>query len=218
MKKLTLVATMVASAFAVNANAATTSASVELTGKIIPAACTVTATADNGRMDFGTIKGSELSGKIKEGTLTVNCEQPVTAIVKVSGNNGTEEGNSGDAAVFKTDKEFVHYMVHIKNANATGGSEPKKMLITNDASVKDINIYQLSSTQFKKSPSTSLLFPMQGSYFAMGDDAGTVGSFTNLTAEYRVGVTFDREKTLAALQSSGEQTFNGTVNFDISYL
>lgn len=219
MKKLTLVAALVASAFAAGANAATTSANVSIAGKIVPSSCTITATGNGGTINFGTIKTSELttaiSVKKQSGNLSVTCESETTAIIKVSGGNGTNTNTNR----FNTDKDFVDYYVIVKDVTVNGGNASSTILVPQDKDAT-VNIDSLGSTPFQRLGSgATAVFPTNGQYFGMANGTSTtdVGTFKTLNANLEVTAAINKEAAKTAT-SGGEQPFSSVVNFELSYI
>ncbi|WP_105875144.1 fimbrial protein [Cronobacter malonaticus] len=213
MKKLTLAAALAASAFAMGANAATTSASFNITGKVVPSACTISAGAENGTIDFGTISTYDKSGtffKTKAASLSVACDTVTTALIKVSGNNGIGDGVNR----FKTDQEFATYQVLVKKLQATDGNATNSVLITANPN-DEVDMTQLNKSNFRKV--ASAMFPMNGKYFGAATSGNEVGTFKNLTAELTVAAHINAEKAKAAVQE-GAKDFAGTLTFELNYL
>ncbi|NCH03623.1 type 1 fimbrial protein [Cronobacter malonaticus] len=213
MKKLTLAAALAASAFAMGANAATTSASFNITGKVVPSACTISTGADNGTIDFGTISAYNLSGTPffnKSASLSVACDTETTALIKVSGSKGVLE----EAQRFQTDQEFATYQVLVKNLHVTDGTATNSVLITANPD-DEVDMNHLSDSSFKKYAAAS--FPLNGKYFGAATSNSGVGTFKNLTADLSVAAYIDAEKAKAAVKD-GEKTFAGTLNFELNYL
>ncbi|ENZ5952296.1 fimbrial protein [Escherichia albertii] len=225
MKKLTLVATIIASTFAASANAATETATVNITGTITPSSCTINSGANGGTIDFGKIRAASLyQGNTvlhQKGALTVQCDTPTTALIRVSANG---EKNIIDAAVrgptaitYKTDKEFADYAITVENITAEGGTASNSILVTKDANNDGIRIRDIPADTFKTV--NKAYFPQHGNYFtaASTSDATNIGSFNNLTANYDVTAVIHGEKAREAL-SGGEQTFTGVVTFELEYI
>ncbi|EOC5826500.1 fimbrial protein [Cronobacter sakazakii] len=215
MKKLTLAAALAASAFAMGANAGTHSTTLDITGKIIPAACAISTDSAGGTIDFGTILSAELTNsrfiKKKTTSLSINCETETTALVKVTGSNGADDNN----LFFKTDKDFATYGVVVKNFTVDGGNATNVPLVTKTAQdVVDMN--SLNSTTFKKT-TAGATFPGHGQYFGAAATDSTVGTFKTLTAELGVTAVIDSEKAKTAVKG-GEQTFSSMVTFELNYL
>ncbi|MBB8665936.1 spore coat protein U domain-containing protein [Escherichia coli] len=214
MKKLTLAAALAASAFAMGANAATTSADFNITGKLVPAACTISTGAAGGTIDFGTISAYNLNTnllKSKPASISVACDAATTALIKVSGSHGVDEENQR----FKTDQEFASYSIVVKNLNATDGTATSGILVTANPK-DDVDMTQLRSASFKKM-SSAAAFPLNGKYFGAPTAEGTVGTFKTLTADLTIGAVINAEKAKAAVES-GEKTFAGTLTFELNYL
>lgn len=212
MKKITLIAAIVASTFSLAANAEKTSANVNITGKIIPSSCTIQAGANGGTIDFGTLHLSDLqlgSEKMKKSdTLNVTCETETTAVIKVSGSNGKDQDIR-----YKTNKEFVNYGVLIDNLETDTSNNTIVVSKTEMVDLKNIN-----SADFKSVGSSgSAAFPVAGNYFAASRDGSSVGTFKTLTARYTVGAIADKNQAKLAL-ADGEQVFNSTVVFELEYL
>ncbi|EFD2031738.1 TPA: type 1 fimbrial protein [Escherichia coli] len=219
MKKLTLVAAIVATAFAAGANAATTTASVNITGKITPSSCTISSTGTGGTIDFGTIKTSELTNakinKRKSGNISVNCDNDTTAIIKVSGGNGL----SADKSRFSTDKNFVDYIVYLKDISVTGGNAASTILVPTNTDAA-VEVENLAATTFQKLGSgASAAFPINGVYFGIANSSSpnSVGTFRTLNATVDVLAQIDRDAAKAATSQS-EQTFSSVVNFELNYI
>ncbi|ELY4381139.1 spore coat protein U domain-containing protein [Cronobacter sakazakii] len=213
MKKLTLAAALAASAFAMGANAATTSASFNITGKVVPSACTISTGVEGGTIDFGTISAYNLSGVpmyTKSTSLSVACDTQTTALIKVSGNNGIAD----DVNRFKTDQEFATYQVMVKKLQATDGNATNSVLITADPN-DEVDMTQLNKSNFRKFPAAA--FPMHGKYFGAATSENEVGTFKNLTAELTVAAYINADKAKAAVQE-GEKDFAGTLTFELNYL
>ncbi|HFK3815945.1 TPA: fimbrial protein [Escherichia coli] len=225
MKKLTLVAALVASAFAAGANAATETATVNITGTITPSSCTINSGANGGTVDFGKIRAASLyqgnTSLKKDGSLTVQCDTPTTALIKVSADgekNFIDSMNMGKAAItYKTNKEFANYSVELKSITATGGTASNTILVTKDANNDNVRIRDYSADTFKTA--TKARFPLNGSYFAAANstDASNIGTFTSLTANYDVTAVIDGAKVREVMDGS-EQTFNGVVTFELEYI
>lgn len=219
MKKLTIIAALVASAFTVSANAGTTSASVNITGKITPAACTISTSGEGGTIDFGTIRSSELTNervtKKQTGSLNIACDTETTALIKVTNNTGL----GTDERAFKTDKDYVTYFLAFKDLNAQGGTASNTVLITTNK-LAEIDMKNLQDVEFKKSAAGAII-PGAGRYFgaaANGDgDTATVGTFKTLTANFNVMALIDSAAAKEAVKS-GEQTFNSVVNLELEYI
>ncbi|MBW8933743.1 DUF1120 domain-containing protein [Escherichia coli] len=213
MKKLTLIATLVASAMSFSSHAATTSASVNITGSIVPSACAISASANGGTIDFGKILSSELgeqgvTRKAKKDTLTITCDKDTTAVVKVSGSNGVD-GNT-----YNSDKDFVKIAVQFTDVNVTGGNATNKFLVSNAASV---DLDNLTAAGFTTAAGNKPLFPFNGNYLAVADTNNSVGTFKTLTANYSVSAVVQNASAKRAL-TQGEQTFGGAVTFELNYL
>ncbi|HAV1607794.1 TPA: DUF1120 domain-containing protein [Enterobacter hormaechei subsp. steigerwaltii] len=224
MKKLTLVAAMVASAFAAGANAAIETATVNITGTITPSSCTINSGANGGTIDFGKIRASSLyEGNTilhKDGSLTVQCDTPTTALIKVSADgekNFIDAMNMGKTAItYKTNKEYANYSVTVSDITAAGGTASNTILVTKNANNDNVSIRDYSADTFKTV--TKATFPQHGSYFAAtnGTDSN-IGTFTSLTANYDVAAVINGAKARAAMDGS-EQTFNGVVTFELEYI
>ncbi|EOC0033392.1 fimbrial protein [Cronobacter sakazakii] len=214
MKKLTLAAALAASAFAMGANAATTSASFNITGKVVPSACTISTGAENGTVDFGTISTYDKSGTFfntKTASLSVACDTVTTALIKVSGNNGI----ATDTNRFKTNQEFATYQVMVKSLQANGGAATNTILVTATPET-EVDMSNLQSSSFKKAPSTAA-FPYMGKYFGAATDSNEVGTFKNLTADLTIAAYIDAEKAKDAVKD-GEKDFASTLTFELNYL
>lgn len=225
MKKSTLVATIIAFTFAANANAATETATVNITGTITPSSCTINSGANGGTIDFGKIRAASLyQGSTvlhQKGALTVQCDTPTTALIRVSANG---DKNIIDAAVrgptpisYKTDKDFANYAIVVENITAEGGTASNSILITKDANNDNINIRNIPADTFKTVGKAS--FPQDGNYFAAAStsDSTNIGTFNNLTANYDVAAVINGGKARQAL-NDGEQTFTGVVTFELEYI
>ncbi|MEE7413235.1 fimbrial protein [Escherichia marmotae] len=224
MKKLTLVATIIASTFAASANAATETATVNITGTITPSSCTINSGANGGTIDFGKIRAASLyQGNTvlhQKGALTVQCDTPTTALIKVSSNGDKNiiDTIRGDTAItYKTDKEFADYAITVENITVEGGTASNSILVAKDANNDNIRIRDIPDNTFKTINKAN--FPQHGSYFAAASssDATNIGTFNNLTANYDVTAVIHGEKAREAL-SGGEQTFTGVVTFELEYI
>ncbi|EJV9475566.1 TPA: DUF1120 domain-containing protein [Cronobacter sakazakii] len=215
MKKLTLVAAMVASIFTTGANARTTSANLSITGKIIPSACSITTGASGGTIDFGTIESSELTRNIvkrESSTLSIACETPTTAIVKVTSSN--EPSDNG--TTFKTDQDFATYMVNVRNLQVTEGNSMNYPTITANPE-DEVDMNNLGNTTFKQQGTPGAAFPMHGKYFGAAAKDGGLGTFKTLTADLQVSAVIDAQKAKEAVKT-GEKTFSSMVTFELNYL
>lgn len=219
MKKLTLVAALVASSFAVGANASSTSATVNITGKVIPGACTITANGVGGTIDLGTIKSSDLTGssvttKSQKASLSIDCQTDTTAFVKVSGSNGVSTANKN---LFATDQEFANYGVTLSNIIASGGNTDGGVVIPNTGEVLTLeNIGTASLVQAGNGK--SLNFPMNGQYFTPKASGGPqAATFRTLNADLTVTAKIDSAKAQEAVKG-GEQVFTSVVTFELNYI
>ncbi|ELY4340130.1 spore coat protein U domain-containing protein [Cronobacter sakazakii] len=214
MKKLTLAAALAASAFAMGANATTTSANFNITGKVVPSACTITSSGSDGTIDFGTISLYDKSSTFfesKSASLSVACDTVTTALIKVSGGNGI----ANDVNRFKTDQEFATYNVAVRNLKANEGTATNNILITASPDTV-VDMTNLESASFKRATSMAA-FPLQGKYFGAATDSNGVGTFKNLSADVNVYAYINAEKAKEAVKN-GEKTFSGTLTFELNYL
>lgn len=216
MKKLTLVAAMLASTFAVGANAGTTSANLNITGKVVPAACTISTGASGGTIDFGTIQSSELGSsalrKQESSTLSIACESTTTAVVKVTASNGADDRG----LQFKTDQDFASYMVQVKNLQVAEGNSMNYPAITANPQ-DEVDMKNLGNTTFKQQGSVGAAFPMHGKYFGAAAKDGGLGTFKTLNADLLVTALIDPAKAKEAVKT-GEKTFSSMVTFELNYL
>ncbi|HGZ0609416.1 DUF1120 domain-containing protein [Escherichia coli] len=218
MKKVTLIAALITSAFSVCTNAATTSATLNITGKVIPGSCTISTGGSGGSIDFGTIKTSELTtptvNKRGKASLSVDCQTDTTAFFKVSGANGFNAENNQ----FATDKDFATYAVGLNNITVTGGNAAGNIIIPADKETV-LTLETISSTQFQQAGNgKSVVFPLNGTYFApKASDSLSVGTFRNVNADVIVSARIDSEKAKAAVQS-GEQVFGSVFTFELNYI
>ncbi|EOI1439994.1 fimbrial protein [Cronobacter malonaticus] len=216
MKKLTLAAALAASAFAMGANAGTTSANLNITGKVVPAACTISTGAAGGTIDFGTIQSSELESsklrKSESSTLSIACQSTTTALVKVTGSNGAAD----DGIFFKTDQDFASYMVQVKNLQVTEGNSMNYPTVTADPNA-EVDMAHLSDTTFRQQGTAGAAFPMHGKYFGAAAKEGGLGTFKTLNAELQVTAVIDSQKAKDAVKE-GEKTFSSMVTFELNYL
>lgn len=218
MKKLTLVAALVASSFAVGANASSTSATVNITGKVIPGACTITANGVGGTIDFGTIKSSELTGstvtRSQKASLSIDCQTDTTAFVKVSGSNGISAANN---YYFATDQEFANYAVNLSNITASGGNTDGSVAIPDTGEVLTLeNIGTASLVQAGNGK--SLNFPANGQYFTPKASGGNrAATFRTLNADLTVIAKIDSAKAKEAVKG-GEKVFTSVATFELNYI
>ncbi|EJQ5562212.1 spore coat protein U domain-containing protein [Escherichia coli] len=212
MKKLTLITTLMASAMSFSSHAATTSATVNITGKIVPASCSITANANGGTIDFGNILTSELtSGKktlTKEDSLSVSCDKATTAAIKISG------GNGATSAAFATNKEYASFIIGLTQVSPTGGTATDTLMVSKAST---IDLSDIAAASFTKGFAASQAFPASGNYFTVADSSDQIGTFQTLTVNYKVYASIDSEKAKAAA-SAGADTFDGQAIFELNYL